>query len=384
VIALAAALLALAAPASGHTVVQVDHTWTCSSKVDLDLVDVRITRSAIGDRRNEDAVHLRPGCSGRIGRLSVTEWAGDGVKVAEGAHDLTVESGSIRCLGKAPTLHQDGVQVLGGSQIRFQNLSIDCGRRNSRLVNSNFFVKKAGKSKLPPRDVVCDKCTLGAWAAHTVSVQHSVRSGVTDSTICIARFPQLTMTVGQGAVDPVRGQNTVRQCGPGELALDRGPRVAVFGERLVLTGFFLGQRPGSIVAAEARKQGAPRYLPAGVTRSRHNGRFRLALRPRVGETVRLSSGSIKGPAATVLVRPLVLLRNRHGSLVAKVRSARPYRGTKATLLALEGGRWRPVQKIVLGPRSKAVFKPTVSGVPVRLFVTRRPGYLAATSATLQT
>ena len=369
----------IATPPPAHHVVLVDRTWTCSSPVDLDLVKVTITRKAIGDRRNKDAVHLRPGCTGRIGKLVVVQWVGDGVKVAEGAHDLTVGGGSIRCLDKAPRLHQDGIQVLGGARITFRKLKIDCGRRRSRLVNSNFFVNKAGHSRLPPRDVVCDGCSLGAWAAHTVNVQHSVRSGVQGSTICIARFPRLTVTVGHAAREPVHRRNLVRQCGPGELTLEPGRHVAVFGKRLVLTGLFLGQRAGSIVSAEARKRGASRFAPAGVTHSRRNGRFRLVVRPRIGETVRLRSGSIRGPAVSVLVRPLVRLRLRHGRLVAKVRSARSYTGRKAALEALRHGRWTFVQRVRLGPRAKVVIQPQVSGVKVRLVVRRRPGYLAAAS-----
>ena len=367
----------IATPPAVHHVVQVDRTWTCRSPVDLDLVKVTITRAAT--HRNKDAVHLRPGCTGRIGRLVIVQWVGDGVKVAEGAHDLTVGGGSVRCLGKAPELHQDGIQVLGGARITFENLKVSCGRRNSRLINSNFFVNQAGHSRLPPRDIVCDGCFLGGWAAHTVSVQRSVRSGVLHSEICIARFPQLTVKLGHGARDPVQRRNRVRQCSPGQLTLDPGPHVGTFGKRLVLTGLFLGQRPGSRVVAEARKRGAARFVPAGRTRSRHNGRFRLVVRPKIGGTVRLQSGSIRGPATAVFVRPLVRLRFRRGMLVAKVRSARSYAGHRAALEALRHGRWTFVQRVRFDRRSKAAFRPEVSGVRVRLVVRRRPGYLAGTS-----
>jgi len=159
--------------------------------------------------------------------------------------------------------------------------------------------------------------------------------------------------------------------------------VAVFGKRLVLTGLFLGQRPGSPVTAEARKQGASRFVRAGVTHSRQNGRFRLVLRSRISETVRLRSGSIRGPATAVFVRPRVLLKLSRGSLVAKVRAARPYAGRKAALQALRNGRWTFVQGVRLGRRSKAVFHPHVSRVTVRLVVPRRPGYLAAASDTVR-
>jgi hypothetical protein len=211
--AVGAALLALAgSPAGGSTVVQVDRTWTCTSKVDLDLVKVTMTRAVYGDRRLEDAVHLQPGCTGRIGRLEVVQYAADGVKVAGGVHDLTVGGGSIRCLAKAPGLHQDGIQVMGGTRINFRGLSVDCGRSSDRLINSNLFIKQAGRSIDPPTDVICVDCVFGGGAAHTVNIQTSVRSGVESSTLCTAKYPRLTLTVGTGAVDPVNTGNTVGGC----------------------------------------------------------------------------------------------------------------------------------------------------------------------------
>src|SRR4051794_38448740 len=76
---------------------QINHTWVCRGPVDLKSVSVTMT-SAITTRRNGDAVHLAPGCTGRIGRLTVITSVADGVKVAEGVHDLAVGGGSIRCL----------------------------------------------------------------------------------------------------------------------------------------------------------------------------------------------------------------------------------------------------------------------------------------------
>ena len=62
----------------------------------MDLDSVTVTMTA-GDRRGGDAVHLEDGCTGRIGKLTVTQSIADGVKVAEGAHDLTIGGGTIRC-----------------------------------------------------------------------------------------------------------------------------------------------------------------------------------------------------------------------------------------------------------------------------------------------
>ena len=108
-----------------------------------------------GGRRDGDAVHLEDGCTGRIGLLTVTQSIADGVKVAEGAHDLTIEGGSIRCLAKLPVLHQDGIQVMGGARITFENLNVSCGRPGESLINSNLFIKESGRSTTPPTDVVC-------------------------------------------------------------------------------------------------------------------------------------------------------------------------------------------------------------------------------------
>ncbi len=58
----------------------------------------------------------------------------------------------------------------------------------------------------------CDHCTLGGWTAHTANVESSIRSGVTNSTLCVGRFPKLTFTIGADAVSPVNSGNTVTGC----------------------------------------------------------------------------------------------------------------------------------------------------------------------------
>ena len=381
--AVGAAILALTgAPTGtngGSSVVQVDKMWTCTSKVDLDLVKVTMTRAVYGNRRLEDAVHLQPGCTGRIGRLEVVQYAADGVKVAQGVHDLTVGGGSIRCLAKAPTLHQDGIQVMGGTRITFRGLSIDCGRSTDRLINSNLFITQAGKSTVPPSDVVCDHCSFGGWAAHTVSVQTSVRSGVTNSSLCLARFPQLTLTVGDRAQQPVLAGNQIRQCGPGKLALDAGSRSVAYGDRLTLTGAFLAHEPGSPVTAQVRVFGTRKFVDATSTTTRHTGRFRVTLRPPIGETVRLRSGSILGPTTVVRVQPRVLLERSGARLAGKVVAMRSYTGRGIVLQALRNGRWVAVQRVVVGLRSKVVLSPRVHGSRVRLAVPAAPGYAAGFS-----
>jgi hypothetical protein len=198
-------------PVTG-SIVLTDRTWVCNGPVDLDSVTVTIRPAPTGAGRPPDAVHLAPGCTGRIGRLTVTQWAADGVKAAQGVHDLTIGGGTIRCLAKAPHLHQDGIQIMGGSRIHLHRLTVDCGRADDTLINSNLFIKRAGRSTLPPTDVVCDHCTFGGGAAHTVSVQASIRSGITNSVVCTGKFPNLTLAIGPAAVAPVDSGNTVGPC----------------------------------------------------------------------------------------------------------------------------------------------------------------------------
>lgn len=211
VVAAGATTAVLLLTGGGSTVVRSCSTgnacWVCDQAVDLDSVDVTVTVDASSDR--VDGVKLAAGCTGRIGVLTITTSNADAMKVAEGTHDLVVESGSIRCLGKLPTLHQDGVQVMGGSAITFHGLRIDCGRANETLIDSNLFINQSGTSTAPPSDVVCDTCWLGTDAAHTVSLQTSIRSGVRNSVICPAKFPKLTFKPGPEAVDPVTDGNTL-------------------------------------------------------------------------------------------------------------------------------------------------------------------------------
>jgi len=193
------------------SVSQTDQTWVCRGPVDLDSVSVTMTAS-VASRRGGDAVHLERGCTGRIGRLDVVTSVADGVKVAEGVHDLSVAAGSVRCEGKVADVHQDGMQVMGGARITLRGLHIDCGRPQDSLINSNLFIKRSGRSVNPPTDVVCVDCFLGGSAAHTASIQESVRSGLVDSTLCAAKYAKLTMSIGSNAVDPVDVGNAIDSC----------------------------------------------------------------------------------------------------------------------------------------------------------------------------
>lgn len=177
--------------------------WTCTSAVSLGTVNITVD-TTVG---HTDAVKLASGCTGVIHNLIVSTSNADGVKIASGVHDLTIDGGNIQCLDKAPTLHQDGVQVMGGTNIALNNLTINCGRENDTLIDSNIFFNQSGTSTSPPTNVVCDGCWLGPWAAHTVNLQTSESSGVRNSTVCPGKFPNLTFTVASDAHNAVNSNN---------------------------------------------------------------------------------------------------------------------------------------------------------------------------------
>ena len=91
--------------ATGNLAVLVNKSWNCNANVNLDLVKVTMWTIDV------DSVVFNTGCTGRIGRVEVDTWTGDGVKVTNAstnaAHDLVVESpagrpASTRVLGRSP------------------------------------------------------------------------------------------------------------------------------------------------------------------------------------------------------------------------------------------------------------------------------------------
>jgi len=156
-----------------------NRTWACTRRVDVPLVSVRMRSNPV------DAIHLREGCTGRIGRVEVRTWTADGIKVnsrSPVAHDLVIAKGFIRCYDRAGSIHQDGVQVMGGERIAFRRLKIRC----TTAGNAQFFVSAAVGGY--PRNVVCVRCFMGSGAATTLRVEESYGSGARYSKICRGRY----------------------------------------------------------------------------------------------------------------------------------------------------------------------------------------------------
>lgn len=183
-------------PPPAGSVVLVDRTWTCEGPVNIPLVRVTM-------RANADAIHLRENCSGRIGRIEVDTWTLDGLKVnapAPAAHDLVIEGGYIRCHDSTPNAHQDGIQAMGGTRVRFVGLELNC---NSG-PNAQLFIAAANGGR--PTEIVCEGCFLGSGAGSSLFIATSTRSGARNTLICPGRFSPIRI---QGATEPVNVSNTV-------------------------------------------------------------------------------------------------------------------------------------------------------------------------------
>jgi hypothetical protein len=208
-------------PTVTRNVVLFDRAFKCNDypqPLDLDLVKVTLTENY--DRAFSHAVALRGKCTGRIGRIEVETTIGDGVMVGKGAQSLTIQSGYVRCFSRRLAeerrndLHQDGVQALGGVDVTFRGVEIDCPSAN----NAAFFLTRgAGGADTPtvgdwPTRVVCDGCTFSA-PAQLVSIHASISSGARNSFF--ACKPKLTkVRVTDAAVDPVNENNTLLSLEP--------------------------------------------------------------------------------------------------------------------------------------------------------------------------
>ncbi len=180
-----------------------DQSFVCRGPVNLTSVTVNIINASL------DAVHLDSGCTGYIGSINIVQYHGDGIKVGAGAHDLVIGGGTIRCYAHDPGKHQDGVQVMGGQNITFNNLDVGCYSAN----NSQAMIHTGAAGRQTPTNILfvgstfnSQPGTYGPGGAYSVSVGDSIDSGYIDSTICPAHLHQ--WYVGAGALHPVNSSNS--------------------------------------------------------------------------------------------------------------------------------------------------------------------------------
>jgi hypothetical protein len=185
-----------AASGGGQDVVLVDQSFHCTGPVNLGLVKVTIHLGA-----NLDAVHLDSGCTGTIGRIEVDQASGDGIKIGQGAHDITIGGGYVRCTDHEPLKHQDGLQALGGQRVSVQNFLFDCTTSN----NAQMYFNEGNGGHEVPTDITCDGCDIRVDQTspqlHTLRIYNSARCGARNSTIEAGSLSAVQVIGAQGYVD---------------------------------------------------------------------------------------------------------------------------------------------------------------------------------------
>jgi|tagenome__1003787_1003787.scaffolds.fasta_scaffold20985563_3 hypothetical protein len=181
------------APPAGPPPTVVGVPYTCTGPVD----NLRVVGTGTADTA---LVNLAAGCTGTIS-LDVTVTApggGDGVKVQDGAHDLTVGPSRVTCQpGLSDKEHQDGVQVQGGSNVTFKGLVVSCPSSPGAAA---FYID--GKDFPGISNVTCDGCDLTHMVMGALFTAPAPGSGVRNS-----RIHQGTTTnayyeiVGSGAIN---------------------------------------------------------------------------------------------------------------------------------------------------------------------------------------
>jgi hypothetical protein len=184
--------------------------WSCTGPVNLASVTVKIRA---GDPSN-DGVFLRAGCTGYIGSITVDQWHGDGIKIGTGAHDLEIGKINVHCYAHDAGKHQDGVQVMGGQNIKFDGGYVGCYSAN----DSQLMMHVGAAAQEIPTNVIFDKITAdpagaqdptakpaytyGDGGAYGVSNGQSVSSGYTNLTM-VSLANRHDIFQGVDAVNPI-------------------------------------------------------------------------------------------------------------------------------------------------------------------------------------
>jgi hypothetical protein len=202
-----------AGPPAAGVVALVDKPFVCSGPVHLASVMVTIRNVS------SDAVLLRSGCTGSIGRISVVQYHGDGIKVGN-AHDLVIGGGSIRCYSHDVGKHQDGIQILGGRNVTFSNMDVGCYSANNSQVWINDG-SGSGPGGIPTNIVFqggrfqgyFNRGQYGPGGAYGVAIVGSMQSGVRNATICPNAHPAHALYVAASAQAPVTSGTVIsRTC----------------------------------------------------------------------------------------------------------------------------------------------------------------------------
>ena len=190
-------------PPSGGERIITNGQWVCDRAVDIDLLKITMNNGS------QDALVLATNCTGRIDRVEIEGPMADGIKVqnnsVNAAHDLVIGGGYVSCGQAAPGVHQDGMQAMGGRNIRFENLVIDCLGGGG----GNFFPARGGSGATTPTSIVCVRCAFGPRHPNNVQIQTSNNSGIVDSLVCRPTSGRDPIMIGSSAVNPINENSLI-------------------------------------------------------------------------------------------------------------------------------------------------------------------------------
>ncbi len=202
-------------PTPGTVITVTNARWDCDKPLSeygaLPILVEQTWNNDLAASSVGDGVWLEPGCVGDgdpvtidlilhiNGNGTTIGPSDDGMTVKQGARDLDI-TGYVNCGRLQNGAHQDGVQINGGTRIRFYDF------RSGDAVDRAYTCWGAGGGFYPsatngnPTDVVCIRCVM-VNANQGLRVDESLRSGARDS-VFIASLP-LRVNMNGDAVDPV-------------------------------------------------------------------------------------------------------------------------------------------------------------------------------------
>jgi hypothetical protein len=192
----------------------LNKTWHCTTRQRHTQVHVTIKDAP----QKLDGIHVDAGCTGFM-RVTVVTDGGDGLKLHTGAHDLEIWGGpvvgcqvdgrcaAVLCTAKYGQVHQDGVQAMGGRDIRLMYFKVWCPSGN----NGGIFFNGGKGGNGVPTNVVCWWCDLMEGNAAFNIGPGSNNSGVRFSRLHTGRNPASPANcrrIDKTAVSPVDIENT--------------------------------------------------------------------------------------------------------------------------------------------------------------------------------
>lgn len=139
--------------ASAANDLTVADRYVCHSQVDIGNLTVTDPSG--------DAVELGSGCTGHIASITVDEQHGDPIHVGAFAHDLTIDAVYLTCEAHDAGKHQDGIQVMGGTNIHFLGGSVACTSVN----NSQAMVHEGAANQELPTNITFENITFDPQGA---------------------------------------------------------------------------------------------------------------------------------------------------------------------------------------------------------------------------